>query len=108
MGLLCDRVGEALQHAPAEFFAAAACVEHRLDRGPVANTESSTLLEAEMLRQRHDIPYPNGRELGLAAKLRPCHHSLADNKPADIRTDGLDLAGDLVAQNARPFRRGGI
>jgi hypothetical protein len=61
-----------------------------------------------MLRQRHDIPYPGGRELGLAAKLRPCHHSLPHDQPADIRADGFDLAGDLIPQNARPFRRGGI
>jgi hypothetical protein len=31
----------------------------------------------------------------LTAKLRPCHHSLPDDQPVDIRTDGLDLAGDL-------------
>jgi hypothetical protein len=77
-------------------------------RGPVADTERRTLLEAEMVRHRQDIPCPGGRDFRLTAKLRPCHHSLPDDQPADIWTDGLDLAGDLVAQDARPFRRGGI
>src|SRR4249920_3067043 len=81
--------------------------QHRI-RGSVADTEGRTLVETEMVRHRHDIPCPGGREFRLTAKLRPCHHSLADDQPADTRADGFDLAGDLVAQDARPFRRGRI
>ena len=74
----------------------------------VVHAERRTFLEAEVVWHRHDISRLSGSQLGLTPELGPRHHPLPDDKTADSGADGLDLARDLIAQDAWRLRCSGV
>ena len=72
--------------------------------GRVVDRDGGALLEAELLRQRIDLVDGNRDQLGVAAESRPGEHAVAGLEVLHPVADRLDLARDLVADDARRAR----
>ena len=77
-------------------------------RRGVVHAKCRAFFKAEVLRHRHHISRLGNRELRLTAELGPGHHALPDGQPGNALPDRLDLTGNLIAQDARRLRRGGV
>ena len=84
----------------------AAVVDQPRVRGGVRDRQGRRLGVAPAVGDRDQRVAARHGELGVAAEARPAHDALADLEALDPLADGVDVAGDLVADNAG--RLGGV
>ena len=83
--------------------------EHAVVRGRKRLGDTAGLDPPQILRDRHQDPLVDDRELGLAPARDDPHHPIADRKPLRTRTAIDDLAGELEPRDVlRRTRRRGI
>ena len=90
------------QHALAR--AQAAVVDQPGVCGCVRDRQRRRLGVAPAVRDRDQRVAARHGELGVAAEARPAHDPLADLEVLDSLADGVDVAGDLVADDAGRLR----
>ena len=74
-------------------------------RRRVHDRQGGALLEAPAVGQGNEVPGAGHDQLGVGAEAAAAHHAISDRDPLGPLPQRLDLAGELVADDARRLRR---